>query len=64
VLLEFVAEGYQAYVSDLVVDGQTLHRVQIGPYGTEADATRVLDQMRIRYRRNEHVNNAVVKTVN
>ena len=58
---EFVAEGYtKAHVS---VKGD-IHRVQIGPYGTEADAQRVLDQMRRRYKKNQHVNNAVVKTVN
>ncbi|MEE9302382.1 MAG: SPOR domain-containing protein [Thiotrichaceae bacterium] len=57
---EFVGEGYKAYVSPL----GDLFRVQIGPYGTEADAQRVLDQMRRRYHRNTNVNNAVVKTVN
>ncbi len=61
---EFVAEGYKAYVSELNTNGQTLYRVQIGPYGTEADAQRVLSQMKRRYQRNEHVNSAVVKTVN
>ena len=58
---EFVAEGYtKAHVS---VKGD-VHRVQIGPYGTQADAQRVLDQMHRRYKKNQHVNNAVVKTVN
>ena len=38
---KFVAEGYKAYVSPL----GSLYRVQIGPYGSEADAQRVLDQL-------------------
>ncbi len=57
---EFVGEGYKAYVSPL----NSVYRVQIGPYGTQADAQRVLNQMKRRYRQNEHVNNAIVKTVN
>jgi hypothetical protein len=58
---EFAGEGYnKAHVSAL----GDVFRVQIGPYGSEADAQRVLNQMRRRYKRNENVNNAVVKTVN
>ncbi len=58
---KFVGEGYnKAHVSAL----GDVFRVQIGPYGSEADAQRVLEQMRRRYKRNYHVNNAVVKTVN
>lgn len=60
---EFVAEGYQATVSPLNSDSGTVYRVQIGPYGTEADAQRVLDQMKRRYQQNIHVNNAVTKPV-
>ncbi len=58
---EFAGEGYnKAHVSAL----GDVFRVQIGPYGSEADAQRVLDQMRRRYKQNVNVNNAVVKTVN
>lgn len=61
---EFAGEGYPAVVSAIESEGSTLYRVQIGSYGTQADAQRVLDQMRRRYQRNQHVNNAVVKTKN
>jgi len=61
---EFTSEGYQAYISPIVVAGQTLHRVQIGPYGSEANAYSVLQSMRKRYQSNRYVNAAVVKTVN
>jgi len=61
---EFTSEGYQAYISPIVVAGQTLHRVQIGPYGSEANAYSVLQSMRKRYQSNIYVNTAVVKTVN
>ena len=57
---EFVNEGYKAYVSPL----GSIYRVQIGPYGSQTDAQRVLNQMRRRYKQNQHVKNAVVKTVN
>ncbi len=61
---EFASEGYPAAVSAIESGGRTLYRVQIGSYGTQADAQRVLNQMRRRYQRNQHVNNAVVKTKN
>lgn len=61
---EFTGEGYPTVVSPIQSDGQTLYRVQIGSYGTEADAQRVLNQMKRRYQRNTHVSNAVVKTKN
>jgi len=57
----FVGEGYKnAQVS--VKD--SIHRVQIGPYATQAEAQKVLDKMHTRYKKNPHVKNAVVKTVN
>ena len=59
---EFATEGYQAVVNSIEVNGKAVHRVQVGSYGTEADAQRVLAQMKRRYQRNEHVKNAVVKT--
>ncbi len=61
---EFAGEGYPAVVSAIESGGSTLYRVQVGAYGTQADAQRVLNQMRRRYQRNQHVNNAVVKTKN
>jgi cell division protein FtsN len=61
---EFAGEGYPAAVSAIESGGRTLYRVQIGSYGTESDAKRVLNQMKRRYHRNQHVNNAVVKTKN
>ncbi len=59
---EFTKEGYRAAVNSIEVNGKQVHRVQIGAYGTEADAQRVLNQIKRRYLRNEHVKNAVVKT--
>lgn len=60
----FVNDGYQAVVSTITSATGLLHRVQIGAYGNEADALRVLNEMRQRYAGagNVHVNNAVVKT--
>jgi len=60
----FVREGYKnTTVNAILKNGQTLHRVQIGPFGTQADAQRVLNQMKRRYRKNRYVNSAVVKTI-
>ena len=59
----FNAKGYQTYVSPLNVNGQTLHRVQVGPYASESDAYTVLQQMRQHYGTNLHVRSAVVKTI-
>jgi len=60
----FVREGYKnTTVNAILRNGQTLHRVQIGPFGTQADAQRVLNQMKRRYRKNRYVNSAVVKTI-
>jgi len=60
----FVREGYKnTTVNSILRNGQTLHRVQIGPFGTQADAQRVLNQMKRRYRKNRYVNSAVVKTI-
>lgn len=61
---EFTGEGYQVYVSPKVVAGQTLHRVQVGPYSTKADAYSMLESMRRRYLSNAYVSGAVVKTIN
>ena len=60
----FVNEGYNnTSVNAILRSGQTLHRVQIGPFGTQADAQRVLNQMKRRYKKNQYVNSAVVKTI-
>ncbi|HIQ14135.1 MAG TPA: SPOR domain-containing protein [Leucothrix sp.] len=60
----FVSEGYsQTTVNAILRSGQTLHRVQIGPFGAQADAQRVLNQMKRRYKKNQYVNSAVVKTI-
>jgi hypothetical protein len=61
---QFVSDGYQAVVSTITSAAGLLHRVQIGAYSNEADALRVLNEMRLRYKGagNVHVNNAVVKT--
>jgi len=60
----FVREGYKnTTVNAILKNGQTLHRVQIGPFGTQADAQRVLNQMKRRYKKNQYVNSAVVKTI-
>jgi len=60
----FVEEGYRNInINTILRNGQSLHRVQIGPFGTRADAQRVLDQMKRRYKKNPYVNSAVVKTI-
>jgi len=60
----FVHEGYEnTMINSILRNGQTLHRVQIGPFGTQADAQRVLNQMKRRYKKNQYVNSAVVKTI-
>lgn len=61
---QFAADGHPAVVSAIQAGGQTLYRVQIGSYGTEADARRVLNQLKSRYQSNQHIRNAVVKTKN
>ena len=60
----FVKEGYSnTTVNTVTINGKPIHRVQIGPFGTTADGDRVLQQMKRRYRKNQYVNSAVVKTV-
>ncbi len=60
----FVSEGYKnTKVNTIVKNGSSIHRVQIGPYGSEADGKRVLAQMKNRYHKNPYVNSAVVKTI-
>ncbi len=60
----FVREGYRnTTVNTINRGGQVLHRVQIGPFGTQADGQRVLNQMKRRYHKNPYVNSAVVKTI-
>lgn len=60
----FVKEGYRnTTVNAILSNGKSIHRVQIGPFGTQADAQRVLNQMKRRYKKNQYVNSAVVKTV-
>lgn len=60
----FTSEGYQNInINTVTINGQSIHRVQVGLYGTPADGNRVLAQMKRRYHKNQYVNSAVVKTV-
>lgn len=64
VIRTFAKEGYRNINKNTVtINGQAIHRVQIGPFGTQADGQRVLSQMKRRYHKNQYVNSAVVKTV-
>lgn len=59
--VQFEQEGYNVFVNPLEQGGKTLYRVQIGPYGTELDAKRVLNNMKIRYPVNGLVKGAIIK---
>lgn len=60
----FAGEGYQNIkINTVTINGQAIHRVQVGPFGTQADGGRVLAQMKRRYLKNQYVNKAIVKTV-
>ena len=58
----FAGEGYQAFVSPLMIDDKLLHRVQIGYYNQEHDAKSVLAHLQQHYPDNRYVADAVVKT--
>lgn len=60
----FVNEGYSnVMISTITNSGKKIHRVQLGPYANEAAGKAMLMKMKSRYRKNQYVNNAVVKTV-
>lgn len=58
----FVGQGYNAFVSPLLVNGRTLHRVQIGYYTNKTDADAILNQMRQQNPGDIYASNAIVKT--
>lgn len=58
----FAANGYNAFVSPLMVNGRLLYRVQIGYYDSRADAGTALNQMRQQFPDDIYVAEAVVKT--
>lgn len=57
---QYVREGYSTFVNTIVRHGQTLYRVQIGPYVAEQDAEEVLINMQQRYPHNELVTDAII----
>lgn len=60
----FVKEGYKnTKVNTVERNDKKIHRVQIGPFGAEADGKKLLMEMKARYRKNQYVNKAVVKTI-
>ncbi len=42
--------GYRAFLSPVEVDGRTMYRVRVGPYGKEEDAAREADVLRRTFR--------------
>ncbi len=56
----FVADGYPVIQNSIQRNGQTLYRVQIGPYGTKAEARRVFNALKIRYRHNPYVKSSFI----
>jgi cell division septation protein DedD len=56
----FASEGYPAIQNTIERNGQTLYRVQIGPYATKEEAKTLLNKMRRRYKRNIYVNAAFI----
>ena len=59
---KFAADGYNAFVSPLNLNGKLLHRVQIGLFNDQADAKMVLAQMQVKYPLNPYVAAAITKT--
>ena len=59
---QFAADGYNAFVSPLNLNGKLLHRVQIGMFNDQADAKMVLAQMQVKYPRDPYVAAAITKT--
>jgi len=56
----FAAEGYPAIQNSIDRNGQTLYRVQIGPYGTKSEANAMLNKMRRRYQHNPYIDVAFI----
>ncbi|MGB0845579.1 MAG: SPOR domain-containing protein [Thiolinea sp.] len=59
---KFAAEGYNAFVSPLTLNGRLLHRVQIGMFNNQDDANMVLAQMQSKYPADPYVAAAITKT--
>ena len=59
---KFAADGYNAFVSPLTLNGKLLHRVQIGMFNDQEDAKMVLAQMQVKYPGNPYVAAAITKT--
>jgi len=57
---QMVDEGYPAYVTSVIKNGKTLHRVRIGSYQDKAEAGSVQDRMKRRYTKNSSVQNSLV----
>ena len=56
----FSVEGYPIIQNSIHRNGQTLYRVQIGPYTSKEEARGVLNKMRIRYKRNAYIKSAFI----
>ncbi len=56
----FVADGYPVIQNSIQRNGQTLYRVQIGPYSTKAEAKRVFYALKNRYRHNPYVKSSFI----
>ena len=59
---KFTADGYNAFVSPLTLNGKLLHRVQIGMFNDKEDAQMVLAQMKVKYPGDPYVAAAITKT--
>ena len=59
---KFAAEGYNAFVSPLNLNGRLVHRVQIGMLNDQGDANMVLAQMQVKYPGDPYVAEAITKT--
>lgn len=59
---KFTADGYNAFVSPLTLNGKLLHRVQIGMFNDKEDAQMVLAQMQVKYPSDPYVAAAITKT--
>lgn len=58
----FVDRGYNTFISPLMVNGQQLHRVQIGYYTNKEEADATLNQLRRQNPGDIYVADAIVKT--
>ena len=59
---KFAADGYNAFVSPLTLNGKLLHRVQIVMFNDKEDAQMVLAQMQVKYPSDPYVAAAITKT--